>query len=97
MKNRIEIDGTNAAVWNSDEARASWNIATLLTIKKDLKMGDSSLITLPAYNVDNIVNNVLACLKYYIVNFEENFTYTVNFNTIELTRIGNNEYFKIDI
>lgn len=97
MKNRIEIDGTNDTVWNSDEARASWNISILLTIKKDLKIGDSSLITLPTYNVDNIVNNVLACIKYYIVNFEENFTYTVNFNTIELTRIANNEYYKIDI
>ncbi|HTG66627.1 MAG TPA: hypothetical protein VL859_09645 [Flavobacterium sp.] len=97
MKNRIEIDGTNDAVWNSDGARATWNIATLLTIKKDLKIGDSSLITLPTDNVDNIVNNVLGCLKFYIINFEENFTYTVNFNTIELTRIANNEYYKIDI
>ncbi len=95
MKYRIEIDGTNDGIWNNDAVRASWNISTLLTIKKDLKIGDSCSIILPTNNADNIINNVLACLKYFIVDFEESFTYTTNLNTIELTRIANKEYYKI--
>ena len=85
MINKIEIDGTNDSIWNSDTSRASWNISLLLTIKNDLKIGDSSLIILPTYNVDNIVN------------FDENFKYTVNLNAIELIRIANKEYYKIEI
>lgn len=97
MKNTIEIDGTSDDIWNFDSARANWNIATLTVIKNNLRLDDICIIKLPTYNIDNIINNVLACFKYFIVDFDENFTYEINNNTIELTRVDDKEYYKIDI
>ncbi|GGF24970.1 hypothetical protein [Flavobacterium limi] len=97
MKNRIEIDGTNDDIWNFDGARANWNISTLTAIKNNLKLGDICTIKLPTYNIDNIANNVIACFKYFIVDFAENFTYEINNNIIDLKRVNNKEYYKIDI
>lgn len=97
MENNIKIDGTNDSIWNHDGARANWNISTLSTIKNDLKTNCICSIILPSDNTSNIANNVVACLKYFIINFEDNFSYTTTDNTIELMRINNTESYKIDI
>lgn len=94
MNNTITIDGTNDDIWNYNGAKMSFIITILSTVKFDLELNSTCIITLPDYAGANHTNNIIDSVKYLINNFDENFTVNAIGNIIHLTRVGNNESYK---
>lgn len=93
MKNPITIDGTDDNIWHSQGAKISFIITILNALKYDLELNNSCIITLPIYAGAN-KNNVVITLKDLIVDFEDNFNTTINYNTIQIIRIDIKESYK---
>lgn len=93
MKNPITIEGTDDNIWHYQGAKISFIITILNTIKHDLELNNTCIITLPIYAGAN-TNNVVIILKDLIIDFEDNFSTTINNNIIQIIRTDIKESYK---